>query len=210
MNNTISTTAILLLSSLGALAQGYVNFSTRVTGAIVAHVYAESQDFAQTGNSPSETPAGTTIYTGPRLTGSGFSANLWSANGPGQPESALVLVPGSLTSFRTGANLGGTPAPHALAVPNVPPDGTGTFHIRVWDNEGGVYASWETARYRGKSVVFEVASLADGSLPLPANMYNVRSFSFYDPLFVPEPGTYVLFGLGALGLWLFRRKQPVA
>ena len=51
-------------------------------------------------------------------------------------------------------------------------------------------------------------SKGDGGLALPPDMANVRSFSFYDPLFVPEPSTFALLGFGALGLWIFRRKNP--
>jgi len=208
MKKTILPISLMLLSALSALAQGWVYFSTRVPGTVEAHVYAEQYYFYRTGNTATETPAGTQIYTGPLLTGSGFTAQLFAANGPNQNEFNLYPVPGSLTSFRTGATLGGTIAALVLPVPGVPIHGTGTFQIRAWDNFGGTITSWDLATYRGQSAPFNVSNLGDGVLDFPADLAGFRSFSFYDPNFVPEPSTYALLGLGALGLWLFRRKQP--
>ena len=170
------------------MAQGYVNFSMRVTGTVVEHVYL--------GN----------VASGPRIEGSGYSATLWAVNGAGQPESSLTPVPGSLTSFRTGATLGGTPAPLVLQVPGVPAGGTGTFQIRAWDNLNGTLSSYAAALAAGspagKSDLFDVSNLGDGGQNLPADFANVRSFAL-----TPEPGTTALLGLGAMGLWLVRRKK---
>ncbi len=41
-------------------------------------------------------------------------------------------------------------------------------------------------------------------LTLPANMENFRSFNIYT---VPEPSTFVLAGLGAASLLIFRRRK---
>ena len=200
---------ILLLSTLATLAQGYVNFSTRVSGTVVGHVYAERfWTFGKNGNTASETPAGTQTYTGIRITGSGFSAQLFAVNGADQPEQLLLAV-SAPTPFRTGAILGGTPAPLVVRIPFIPAGGTGTFQIRVWDNFEGTITSWDAGVYRGKSALFNVSNLGDGILTLPANMENFRSFSFYDPR-VPEPGTLTLLGLAGLGFWLARRRNPSA
>jgi hypothetical protein len=207
MKKHIPTTALILLATLGALGQGYINYSTRVVGVVVGHVYAGSDFIGRTGNTPSETPAGTQTYSGHLLvTGSGFSAQLFAAAGAGQAEGSLVAVPGSIASFRSGSTAG-TISPSVLSVPNVLIHGTGTFQLRVWDNMGGTITSWDFASYRGRSDPFTVSNLGDGVLDFPADLAGFRSFSIYDPSYVPEPGTYALFGLGALGLWLFRRKQ---
>jgi hypothetical protein len=203
--------SILTLVALGAavsvMGQGIVNFSTRVSGTVIGHVYDVGGP-ARTGNTASETPAGTQTYAGALLQGTGFSAALFAANGAGQAEGSLVLVPGSLTTFRTGATLGGTPAPLTLAVPGVAAGGTGTFQIRAWNNGGGLYATYDLAAAAnspvGKSGLFDVANLGDGVLTLPADFANFRSFNLSA---VPEPSTFVLAGLGAAALVIFRRRK---
>jgi len=199
--------SILTLVALGAavsvMGQGIVNFSTRVSGTVIGHVYDVGGP-ARTGNTASETPAGTQTYAGALLQGTGFSAELWAANGAGQNEAALALVPGSLTTFRTGATLGGTPAPLTLPVPGVPAGGTGTFQIRAWDNSTG--ATYALATTKGKSALFDVSGLGDGVLTLPADFANFRSFNLVGSV-IPEPSTFVLAGLGAAALVIFRRRK---
>ena len=205
MKTCTAIPTVLLLSALAALAQGYVNFSTRVSGTVVGHVYyLESDVFVKKfGNTATETPAGTQTYEGAWLTGSGFSAQLWAANGPNQPVSALMAIPGSVTSFRTGGPLGGTPAPIApLIVPWIPAGGTGTFQVRAWYNDGGSVTSWNTD-FSGQSALFNVYNLGDGILTLPANLDNFRSFNIF---IIPEPSSYALLALGGLALSLWRRR----
>ncbi len=176
----ISNVAPLLVQ-----AQGYVLFSTRVSGIVVGHVYGfEAPNVYKTGNTANETPSGTQTYAGALLTGAGFSAQLFATNGVAL-EAALVLVPGSTTTFRTGATLGGTPAPLALAVPSVPVGGSGTFQVRAWDNAGGTITSYNNAVIRGKSDVFTVTDMGDNVSILPANMENFRSFCLSSNLTYP-------------------------
>lgn len=205
MKKQILTALIMVGVAAGVMAQGTVNFSTRVTGTVVQRIYLPqlANPTASTfGSTAADTPTGTTVYTGGTVQGTGYSATLWAAAGAGQAQSALALVPGSLTPFRTGSTLGGTPAPLALAVPGVAPASTGTFQVRVWENAGG--ATWETALVRGESQLFNVSNLGDGVLTLPADMAEFRSFSLY---VVPEPSTFVLAGLGAAALLIFRRRK---
>lgn len=137
MKKQIPITAFVLLTTCGALSQGYVNFSTRVTGTVAAYVYVSGTARAQ---------------------GAGYSATLWAANGAGQLESSLTLVPG------------------------VPAGGTGTFQIRAWNNLNGTLGSYAAADAadspRGKSDLFDVANLGDGGQNAPANFGNFRSFAF--------------------------------
>ncbi len=206
---------VAMTAAVSVLAQGTVNFSTRVTGTVVGHVYgpeAAGSTVSLFGNTATETPAGSTVYAGGFLTGAGWSAQLFSATGAGAAESSLVAIP-TISSFRTGTTLGGTPAPVVVTVGNVPAAGTGTFQMRVWDNKTGTITTWEQAETAwkagtiaaGKSQLFSVSNLGDGALNLPANMDNFRSFNVYFQI-VPEPSTFALLGLGTLGMLIFRRK----
>ena len=207
MNTSLASTVALLVTTLAALAQGTVNFSTRVSGIVVGHVYdydpSDRFGFSQYGNTASENPAGTQTYAGALLAGSGFSAQLWAANGPDQ--SAWQLVPVSpIVFFRTGAILGGTPAPIIVAVPGIPAGGTGTFQVRAWGNFGNPSTPFEAGLPSGASRLFNVTNLGDGVLTLPADLVGFRSFSI---AYGPEPGTLALLTLGGLGLLIFRRKK---
>lgn len=200
--------SLVLLSATAAFGQGTINFSTRVSGEVVGHVYgfAVPEFMQKWGNTATETPAGTQTYLGSLLTGSGYSAQLWFAIGSGQTEDSLSLVAGSTTTFRTGATLGGTPAPLTVVIPGVAPrTGVGTFQVRAWNNAGGTITSWFAATQRGRSALFEVTNLGDGVLNVPANMDNFRSFNIYS--LSPEPSPAALFTLGAVGWWLFRRGR---
>lgn len=202
----LTLVAISAASSL--MAQGTVTFSTRQTGFVVGHVYGPEvgdPTLSKSGNTAAETPTGTQTYTGGFLTGSGFTAQLWYAVGAGQSEASLGLLAGSTTAFRTGSTLGGTPVPLDLVVPGVAPGtGVGTFQVRVWDNAGGTINSFDNAVTRGKSILFDVTGLGDGGLNVPGRLDGFRSFNIYT---VPEPSTFVLAGLGAAGLLIFRRRK---
>jgi len=207
MKKTILT-LVAISAAASVMGQGVINFSTRITGTVVGHVYAPDPAnplLVKTGNTAAETPAGTQTYGGALLQGSGFSAELFFGVGTlgTVSESALQRLTGTITTFRTGASFGGTPAPVVLPVPGVlPGTGIGTFQIRAWDNSNG--ATWDTATIRGKSELFEVTGLGDGVLTLPGNMVNFRSFNL---TIVPEPSTFVLAGLGAAALVIFRRRK---
>jgi hypothetical protein len=205
-----------LLCSLAAQpvqGQGVINYTIRVTGSLVAHVYGpEMSDptLALMGNTASETPAGMQTYTGGWLEGSGWSAQLFAALGSGQPESSLLPVATSLTTFRTGPVLGGAIASSEQAIPNVPYYQTGTFQLRVWDNQGGTILPWSVAEplweqgsiAAGKSILFEVTT-GDGISPAPV-MEGFRSFNVY---FVPEPSAIALAILGGTGLFIHLRRR---
>jgi len=222
-NRTYLTQALLLpglicwlVSSAASRlhAQGTVNYTIRFTGLIVAHVYgpeAPDPTVVKVGNTASETPSGTQTYTGALLMGSGWSAQLFAANGPGQLESSLSPVGTSVTSFRTGATLGGTIATSIQNIPSVPLGGTGTFQLRVWDNLGGTVTEWALAEplwlngniAAGKSIVFDIESLGTPLTP-PADMVNFRSFNTY---WIPEPETWTLIFFGGSALLASRRGR---
>jgi len=207
--NKIMKKSILTLVALSAtfsvMGQGYINFSTRVSGVVVGHVYgADPANQRITGNTASETPAGSTVYPGALLAGTGFYAQLFVDLGGG-----FTPVAGTLTTFRTGATLGGTPMPVVTAVQGVPIHATGTFQVRAWSNGGTASMNTYDAAVNaglpaGNSDAFQVANLGDGVLEFPADMVNFRSFNL---TIVPEPSTFVLAGLGAAALVIFRRRK---
>ena len=149
------------------------------------------------------------------MAGSGYSAQLYYANGAGQSEGALQPLASSVTSFRTSATLAGTIAPSFQSLPGVPVGGSATLQLRVWSNLGGTVTSWAQAEslwvvqtpgmIAGKSILFDITGLADNTSPAPAEMTGFRSFNLYGAI-VPEPPVLVLAGLAGVGLLIFRRR----
>lgn len=214
MKKTIIAIAVLATAA-SVLAQGTLTFNNRVTGTVVSHVYgpeAGNPSLALTGNTSGETPAGTQVYTGAPLAGTGWSAELWAAAGASQPESALAAVAGSLTTFRTGSAAGFITSPGDVVVPGAAANTVATLQVRVWDNSGGTLTTWAAAELAwksgaiaaGTSQLFNSSPLA-GAPPAPATSFmdGLRSFNVY---YIPEPSTFALLGLGALGMMIFRRK----
>lgn len=140
-------------------------------------------------------PAGTQVYTGARLAGTGFTSELWG--GPlGSAESALTSG-GATSSFRTGTgagfNNGGT-----AVIQGVAAGSQATVQLRAWNNMGGTVTSWAMAianpliPHGSSDLVTSSALTAAPATPVPANL--LRSFNLF---VVPEPS---LIALGALGL----------
>lgn len=210
-------TLLALGTAVSVFAQGTVTFnnassgngvSTRVFGPEAGNAYA-----IVVGNRSNDTPTGTQVYTGALLTGSGYVAQLFGANGAGVDAGSLVAATSAATTFRTGTGAGVVAATTAV-FGNIPLDAAvGTFQLRVWDNTSGLYADWASA-----SVAWQAGLIAAGMSPTvninaiggqantPPYLAGLQSFNIY-MIPVPEPSTFVLAGLGAAGLLIFRRRK---
>lgn len=212
MKKSILAIGLVLGSAVCVLAQGTLNYSTRVTGSVVAPIYLGAPgEPAKHGNTAAGFPAESQTYAGPLLTGSGFSAQLFylaTTVGVIQPEGALIPAAASLTTFRTSATLAGTIATSFQTLPNTTVGGVATLQLRAWDNAGGTLLSYDAAaaagRAVGKSELFNISGLVDNLNPTPPDMTGLRSFNI---TIVPEPSTFLLGGLGAAALLIFRRRK---
>lgn len=206
----LTLTTLALGVAFGVFAQGTVNYTTVSGTTLRAPVYgpeAGNAGLSKTGNTTAGIPAGTQVYTGALLTGSGYTAQLWAATGSGVAEDSLVAALGATTTFRTGtaagyvANIVGTLTGVAKDAP------TATLQLRVWDNQGGTITTWAQAvlagALAGKSAPWNVNAIG-GDVNTPPFLTGIQSFNIYA---VPEPSTFVLAGLGAAGLLIFRRRK---
>jgi len=210
MNRHLLAGLLTVVTAVSAFSQGTVIFVNNGTG-FKAPVYGPElagSQIALQGNSPAGLPAGTTVYTGPLLWGSGFTAQLWSA-----PDAASSLPPSlNTTPFLTGSSAGFF-GPVNATLPNVAKDAaSAVLQVRVWDNQGGTITSWAQAFAglwsRGVSATFTVANIG-GDFNSPPIISGLRSFNVTAPVAEPEPSTFALASLGAVALLIFRRRKLI-
>jgi hypothetical protein len=204
----------------GAFAQGTVQFNNSTAGALTKIYMPDGQTSypgygpfvaGKTGNTATDSVAGTQVYTGALLSGANFTAQLWSVNGSGGAESAMLGW--TTTTFRTGTAAGRL-ALTTATLGNVPADAAvATLQVRVFPTS---YGSWANAlaayeagtdqlAWIGKSITFDV-TLIGGLVNTPPAMTGLTSFSLSQN-FIPEPSSMALTGLGAASLLIFRRRK---
>lgn len=213
MKKTLLASLALSLA-VGAFAQGTVVLNNNGTGyrapIYLPQVGASSQSLI--GNTTGGIPSGTQTYSGGLLVGSGYTAQLFSG-APGTTDASLLVAAtsGGIVTFRSGSAAGFTSTSTATLA-NVAKDAaSAVFQIRVWDNSSGLYASWAQAApawaagtiAAGMGNLFTVNAIG-GDLNTPPSLVGQQSFNIY---LVPEPGTFVLAGLAAASLLIFRRRK---
>lgn len=220
--------AASLAGAVGAFAQGTVNFSTFVSGTLQVAVYSpQLTGGQQTGNSPTDVPSGTTVYTGVPIGGSSsgsgptgygnganFTAELYALGGGSSatPFSSLspvtqytanfFTVPAGAGYFREAAPGGDTGIANSAA-------GSAALSVAAWYNGGGTISSLSAAKSAGvpwgNSPVFVLSGLGGTGSP-PATTPNLTGLTSFSLTTVPEPCTMVLGAMGAAA-FLFRRRK---
>jgi hypothetical protein len=162
--------------ALSSYAQGTVNFNTQKLGILV---------YDTDGTTP--------------LAGTGFWAQLYTADGAGAAEATLTAK-GNPVNFRGGLNAGYvvTSAPaNASVIATLGTPTSVTVQMRAW---AGNFASYDLATGpTGKSVLFSVTP-SYGAVA-PADLVGLQSFKL-----IPEPTTIAL-GVMGVGALLFRRRK---
>jgi hypothetical protein len=220
---------LVLASAVASFGQGQVLFNNRVVNTPSlpgpnANVYAPVYDvepgnptLSQTGQSSIGDPMGATAYGGARLSGTGFTAQLWG--GPGgivDPAQLMLCTAGAgnaSTTFRTGANTVGSivALADAASIPNAPAGGgsRASLQLRAWNNMGGAVTSWAMVMAdpanipHGSSPIFTPPFDLGGGSVTPPNLIGLQSFNLF---VVPEPSLIALGALG-LGALLLRRLR---
>jgi len=221
--------AFALTTAASVFAQGTIIFNN-AEATVRYQVYAPlatsgaNMYVSQIGNSSSQVPAGTTVWTAYTLVGAnggllaGPTTDAELLGAPGLSQSVQSLAPataGGITVFKTGAAAGyitGT----TPTFDNIPADSTAgaTVEMVAWDDSSGDYTTWAAASAAWK--LGEIAAGISGTENITANIggtgtppylpTTMQSFNlYYIP--VPEPATFALAGLGLATLLVFRRRS---
>jgi len=189
----------VLLVAVQAYSQGSIVFNNRVTGSVVARIYGNQAGNSlelRTGNTATDTPAGTQTYSGPTLEGPQWVAQLFG--GPlGTADASLVALTPT-TTFRTGLAAGFINGV-VVTVPGIGEGSRARLQMRVFDNT--VASTYATSLNRGASLSFDSQPL--GGVAPPPNMVGLTAFNV---AVVPEPSTIALGALGTLFFLIRRRK----
>jgi len=179
MRKLIGSLAIIGLGT-AVWGQGTVNFNNNVTFA---------------------TPADRLVYWSPGrpLVGTDYWVQLYYGS-QGTAVSSLTAV-GGVARFRVPTtSVPGTWSGSTRILPGISPGQAARLQVRV-------YTSVPSAEYLshvllGASAPFDYTVPPDGSSPTAFFMENFRGFTL-----VPEPPSIALAALGALVLWLSRRRR---
>jgi hypothetical protein len=219
VKNTFIVTLVMAVAS--ASGQGTVQFATRLTlgtPPYYTQVFMPDSPANKTGNTANNLPAGTQVYNSAALTGSGWTAQLFSIpgstfpSGPftsyGVPVSDPYAAAFPTTTFRTGTSAGSVAAVTAT-LQNVAPDApSAVLQMRVFPTSYGSWAGAVTAYNSGDPIALIGASpafvvnLIGGPINTTPPQMTMVSWS----LPVPEPSSAALVGLGAACLLALRRR----
>lgn len=193
--------------------------TTHVWGPSSAVPYLSLQGFGL-----NDTPSGTLDFAGAGMSliganGSGGPfgyattfTQLLAAPGSDMPESSLTPQ-GVTSTFRSGVAAGFIAFNGGTILQNVPKDAPwATIEVVAWDNSSGLYPTWTQAQAAwyslqitaGKSGAFNVANIG-GDLNTPP-FFLVPSFNL-SYVWLPEPPTSALAGLGVAASLVFRRRR---
>lgn len=207
--------SLALTCAASVFAQGTVVLNTRLTGTTVTRVYAPKAGdptFHQIGNGATDTPTGTTDWTGfTPISGANYRAVLFSAPGLNAAVNSLQAN-STFVTFRTGTAAGQIPQT-TYTLDNVAAGpGGATLRLFAWDNTSGNYntaalalTAWTSGLIAGGySAVFNLDANLGGGTFNPPTVKGIESFNIY---MVPEPSSMALAGLGAAALLIFRRRK---
>jgi len=172
--------AACIVATVGALAQGTVNFANKVTAAGI--------------------DAPVLNVDGTKLAGADYLAQLYAGTTAGSLSAVGTAVP-----FKVNGYFAGGPT----VIPGIAGGATAILQVRAWAAAGGTTyeAALAAGKAAGMSTEFGVALGNPTAEPptVPADLKGLTGFSLTAAA-IPEPTTIALGALAAGALLLFRRK----
>jgi hypothetical protein len=229
-------TAVLSVASLAAFGQGTIDVQNiNKAGGFLQPIFnfdPTAPSVQQTGNPSSTvyagaiyngtTGAGTTVYHGAPLIGTGYDLVFFYSLSTSVTSVSQMQV-GTVVPFRTSASATAAPAGGIIAVSALTiPGGTGgtpiAFAYGAFSTEGGTVQSWATAlaNFNSGDALAAIGTGAISTTTLNGSdttgaphtgLTSDTGWQSFSLVEAPEPGTIALAGLGAAGLLLFRRRK---
>jgi len=220
MKKTLLTLSLVALGAGYAFSQGSCSWGNQFGTTFYAPIYNVSPtapDVALSGQSAVGKPAGTTVYDGGTLQGTGYTLGFfWAPTGTTDPNAFQLL---DTMNFRTAATSTALPGGLGSVIGGKGVTITGhdagtsiAYQLRAWDNKGGTVTTWAQALAgsHGSSQIATINALAgtdiNGNLFLPTQTTGFTSFNLVGVI-VPEPTSFALAGLGAAAVLIFRRRK---
>lgn len=223
MKKILTIIAATVCATSFLYAQGTVLFDTSKAG--TAAKVLEAVGYSGAGSAIGNTVAGS-------VTGAQFLMQLYGA--AGITDSGSLVPLGFPVNARGGTLNGGfsqitgtttlgtalTTANTSLTIPTLTAGGVATVQLRAWwaGTTGTTYTSYynvEDTSATAAQMRYGFSSMlvlnATGNPLLsppgtPVDLIGLQGFQLLDAPQVPEPSTFALLGLGALGMLIFRRK----
>jgi hypothetical protein len=213
----------LLAGASATFGQGTVNFGDHVVGSFIIHIYGPqvaTPTLEIQGNAATDTPAGSTVYTGGLVGGSATGTGLGNGNditvelyaAPGNVVAGGLAGLSPVSQYITTASTKSAAAGTFVAVspssdPGIPDTAAGgaTVALVAWYN-GGTGVSLANSVYHGNSDLVYLSTLGGyivGGAPGQPPPLGVTSFSLVT---TPEPSTIALGVIGAASFLIRRRK----
>ncbi len=199
-----SLISMVVVVAQSAYSQGTITFGNNLV-TLKAPVFGTELDWinfggdwanAKTGNTPTNTPAGTQIYQGTPV--ANFLVRFWAA--PGIVTDAHLLEQGNVTSTTGSGSLAGYFPTRIVTFANLPASGIATVQVRIYDIGGGLAFGNDSSGFMASaSALFQanIGSTATGLRSFSIGWLDGNTLAPY----VPEPsaGSLLSICLGIVG-----------
>lgn len=197
-------------------------YNNRVPQRLVAPVYGPevgNWPARLHGNTAAGIPAATTIFSGAALSGEGYTAELWYR---ATELDTWAAVPGTQTTFRSGAAAGYFWPLTDPILPGLSPGDTPLLQLRVWENRtldsnaandltSYAMAAADPTALQGTSMEFLCLPLGGPSPAGPITSPVLSGLRSFNIAAIPEPGIAIssaaAIGLGFLLIFPGRKGQ---
>jgi hypothetical protein len=205
---TTSLFSLLFIVAHSVLAQGTITFGNNLV-TLKAPIFGTELDWinfggdwanAKTGNTPTNTPAGTQVYQGTPV--ANFLVRFWAA--PGVVTDGHLLEQGNVTSTTGSGSLAGYFPTRTVTFANLPASGIATVQVRIYDTSGLLAFGNDASGFVASASALFQANIGSTATGLRSFSIGWLDGATLAPFPVPEPGIGCL-ATAYMGILAFRK-----